>query len=201
MKQKPCRNSAGWHGYPLDCSACFLLHPRTNRGGVSLPTVGCARPHQSSIKKVHHRFAYKTVWWRHFFFNELPLFQMTLDCAKWTMTMPVTLLYVLGNVWHGRVPLSWELANFQQLNKIPQPCKVTAKASVPRHWGCLFIFINNQKGSTGPVSRFFFFFSLVCDRLPIPHPRVSTKIVDEYVCPLYSLVLLLFCLCLFCDQG
>lgn len=113
-----------------------------------------------------------------FFFNELPLFQ-------------ITLLYVVDNVWHGHVPLSWEQANFQQLKKILQPCKVTAKASVPRHWDCPYIFINNQKGSTGPVSCFFFF-SLVCDKLPIPYPRVSTRIVDECVCPLYSLALLIF---------
>jgi len=44
------------------CPACFLTQPR-----VGTAHNGCGLPHQSSVKKMHHRLAHRTIWWEHSF--------------------------------------------------------------------------------------------------------------------------------------
>lgn len=48
-------------GCLLACSVCFIIYTRTICPGVVPPTVGWAFPHQSIIKKMHHKFSNRLI--------------------------------------------------------------------------------------------------------------------------------------------
>ena len=50
------------------CSNCFPFNCQDDyiSSGVVPATVSWALPHQSSIKNIYHRLAYRPVWWEHF---------------------------------------------------------------------------------------------------------------------------------------
>jgi hypothetical protein len=52
---------------PMACSACFLIEPRTTSPGLAPPTMGWALPHQSIIKKIPYRLAYRLILMEAFF--------------------------------------------------------------------------------------------------------------------------------------
>lgn len=47
-------------------STCFLMRPQDHLWGMAPPTISWALPHQSKIKKMHNRYAYRQILWRHF---------------------------------------------------------------------------------------------------------------------------------------
>lgn len=63
--------------YPMACSACFLIAPRTTCPGVTLP-------HQSSTKKMHHSFSTRPIWSGHFpqMRSPLPWTQVDIKLAS-----------------------------------------------------------------------------------------------------------------------
>ena len=48
--------------FPMACSVCFLIEPRTTRPGMASPTMGWSLPHWSLIEKMPCSW----ILWRHF---------------------------------------------------------------------------------------------------------------------------------------
>lgn len=93
LKQRPWRNTDC--PSPWACPVCFLLHPMvTYLGWHSSPTPTVwTHLHQSLIKKLLQRLAYKSVLYRHFT-SHVPSSQITLTCIKlsnWQKTTPTTI--------------------------------------------------------------------------------------------------------------
>lgn len=91
-KQKPWRNAvliltAGF--------ACFLISPRTHCLGLAPAIISWAHPHQSLIKKMHYRLAYRQISWRDFLSRD---FLFPNDFGFLTS-------------WHKTIQNSWSLVN------------------------------------------------------------------------------------------
>lgn len=67
-----------WHVQP----AAVLYPTTTTCPEVATPTVGWAFPHQSLIKKVYYRFAYRQILWGHFL-NQGSLFPSKSTVLSW----------------------------------------------------------------------------------------------------------------------
>lgn len=48
---------------PIACSAGFLIELKTTCPGVAVPQRDKPSPHQLPIKKMHHRFLHRPIYW------------------------------------------------------------------------------------------------------------------------------------------
>ena len=65
LLQSPWRGAA-YGLFPLACSACLLIEPRTTSPGVVSPTMCWTLSHPSLIKKMSYKHVYSPVLWRRF---------------------------------------------------------------------------------------------------------------------------------------